>query len=349
MSRDLFEDWRYRADQADLLETASKHGANLKRAGREHIGPCPNCGGNDRFAIHPTKHKWHCRSHGGGHGAISMLQHIAGLTFLEACEELTGEPNPTGERAKPLSPAEKADRARIKLQMEARNAARKAQEAERESNTREAAFDIWNVSAPISGPAAAYLSMRGFTNFSDPVLRFHPALTYPGIDGKHPVLVCRVDDVAGTFAGIWRIYLTPTGEKLNSANPKLGLGPCAGGAVRIGGIARHIGAAEGLESALGAHFLIGRKYPVWPCLSTSGLIGFEIPMLVERLTLFCDGDRPIKKNGDDYLPAVPAGRRAVQSLRQRAINEGVGCDIAAEPPPQFDFCDLWRSRQREMA
>jgi putative DNA primase/helicase len=278
-----------------------------------------------------------------------MVQHIAGLTFLQACEELTGEPNPAGQKSKPLTEQERAERNRKRLENEAAAAARKAQEAAREQNTREAAQEIWSVSAPLCGPAKAYLAKRGFHDFTDPALRFHSSLPYPGMPGKYPALICRVDDVTGALAGIWRIYLTASGDKAPFTNPKLGLGPCAGGAVRIGGIGRHIGAAEGLESALGAYFLIGRKYPVWPTLSTAGLIGFEIPMEVERLTLYGDGDRPIRKRGEDFEPAVPAGRKAVVALRNRAISEGVGCDIAAEPPPLKDFNDLWLSRQGENA
>lgn len=349
MSRDLFEDWRWRADQADLLETAARFGARLKRAGREYVGACPNCGGHDRFAINPGRGKWHCRGGPcGGHGSVSMLMHISGLKFLQACEELTGEPNPSGEKAKPLTEEEKAERNRRRLAIEARNVAKKMQEAAYEANTREAALDIWNVAAPVSGVAAAYLAKRGFEGFTDPALRFHPWLSYPGAPGRYPALICRVDDVAGKFCGIWRIYLTASGGKALFVNPKLGLGPCGGGAVRLGGTAQHVGIAEGLESALGAHHLIRRRYPVWASLSTSGMVGFEIPMEVERLSIFPDGDRPLKKSGNDFEPAVPAGRRAAQSLRQRAISEGVGCDIAAEPAPGKDFNDLWRIRQGEI-
>lgn len=347
MSRDLFEDWRWRADQADLLETAQRFGAKLKRAGKEWIGPCPACHGNDRFSVNVVRHKWNCRGWGGGHGAVSLAQHIGGLNFLAACEELTGEPNPTGERAKPLSEEEKAERNRRRLAIEARNTLKRAQEAQQEANTREAALDIWNVAAPVSGVGAAYLAKRGFEGFTDPALRFHPTLSYPGAPGRYPALICRVDGVDGKFCGIWRIYLTKEGNKALFLNPKLGLGPCGGGAVRLGGTAAHIGCAEGLESALGAHHLIRRRYPVWACLSTSGLIGFEIPMQVERLTIYSDGDRPIKKNGNDFEPAIPAGRKAAHSLRQRAITEGVGCDIAAEPPAGRDFCDLWNLRRGE--
>ncbi len=102
-----FDDWKQRADETDPLEAAAKYGAVLKRAGREHVGPCPFCNGRDRFSLNLQRHKWNCRGHGGGHGAVSMVMHIAGLTFLQACEELTGEPNPLW----PLSKAAECRRA----------------------------------------------------------------------------------------------------------------------------------------------------------------------------------------------------------------------------------------------
>jgi phage/plasmid primase-like uncharacterized protein len=46
--RDLIE----RARQADILAVAQRHGAKLRRVGGgEFVGPCPVCGGTDRFSV----------------------------------------------------------------------------------------------------------------------------------------------------------------------------------------------------------------------------------------------------------------------------------------------------------
>ena len=351
MSRDLFEDWRYRADQADLLETAVRYGASLKRAGRESVGPCPACGGNDRFAIHPLKHKWHCRGHGGGHGAISLAMHLGGLSFAQACEELTGEPNPSGQKAKPLTEEQRAARNRARLENEARAAARKAQEAAYQEDTREAAAAIWNASQPIGGTLAqTYLNFRGIVlDDYPPVLRFHPALSYPGKPKTYPVLVARVDDVSGALTAIWRIYLRADGRKADVDNPKLGLGPAAGGAVRIDGMRRKIAIAEGIESALGYWLLTDRRTPCWAALSTSGLVGFEAPLGVDHVVIVPDGDRPCKRQGNDFVPAVPAGRKAAEALRARLLAEGIAVTVAAQPEPGADYLDLYNASRRELA
>ncbi len=99
-------------------------------------------------------------------------------------------------------------------------------------------------------------------------LSHHPGLPYPGMNGTHNALIARVDDVLGNITAAWRVYLTLDGQKLDCANPKLGIGPAGGGAVRIGGSASKIGVCEGIETGLAAWSLIGRKHPVWATLSS---------------------------------------------------------------------------------
>jgi phage/plasmid primase-like uncharacterized protein len=54
----------------------------------DRCGPCPRCGGRDRFAINVSKQVFVCRSFGGG-DVIAMVQHLDDCTFMEACETLT--------------------------------------------------------------------------------------------------------------------------------------------------------------------------------------------------------------------------------------------------------------------
>jgi putative DNA primase/helicase len=225
-----------------------------------------------------------------------------------------------------------------------------AEEQAYQDDTREAAQAIWDASEPIAGTVAeTYLKSRGLGMDEYPdVLRFHPSLPYPGKSKRYPVLVARVDDVGGNLTAIWRIFLREDGRKADVDSPKLGLGPSAGGAVRLFGIASHIGIAEGVETALAARLLTGCKMPVWSGLSTA-VSNVEIPLGVSRVTIFPDSDRPIKRQGDDYVPAVPAGRKAAQSLFARLTEEGIRAAIAAEPPTGKDYADLWLDMLRENA
>ncbi len=82
----------------NLLETAQKDGRVYKRVsgihGGEYHGPCPLCGGNDRFHIWPEQADhgtfW-CRGCDLGGDAIEYLIKIEGLSFPAACKEVGKE------------------------------------------------------------------------------------------------------------------------------------------------------------------------------------------------------------------------------------------------------------------
>lgn len=337
-----FEAWLQRARDTDILEEALSRGAQLRRGGREHSGPCPLCGGTDRFSINTQKAMFNCRGATGG-DVIAMVMHLEGLEFMQAVEEINGEPSP-GRRAQEISQEEIERRKRWRERANAeRERRRNEQEASQKDNQRRAGV-IWRESGPITGTLAeTYLRNRGIlrpnTGWPD-VFRFHKRLHYP-TSGDYPALICRVDNAAGIGVGIWRIYLSPDGGKAPVTKAKLGLGPVAGGAVRIGGIAPHIGLAEGIESALGAWRLIGMRYPVWAGLSTSGVSGFQVPDGVDVVTSYPDGDKPIRRRGDGYIPSIPAGRSAVLKLAERLKDTRVAHTVAPEPPAGLDYLDLF--------
>ena len=69
-------------------------GSKLRTQGKELIGPCPVCGGHDRFSINPKKRVWNCRGCGTGGDVIDLIRHIEGVDFITACTTLAGEPPP---------------------------------------------------------------------------------------------------------------------------------------------------------------------------------------------------------------------------------------------------------------
>ena len=85
---------------ADLIQSAkdvrvediaaARGGLNLRRSGAQLIGPCPLCGGTDRFAINTKKQVWHCRGCVKGGDGIKLVQHLDGLRFPQAVEHLAG-------------------------------------------------------------------------------------------------------------------------------------------------------------------------------------------------------------------------------------------------------------------
>jgi hypothetical protein len=63
----------------------------------ERFGPCPRCGGRDRFSINTRKQCFNCRGFGGG-GVIDMVMHIDDVDFNEALALLGGEELPRAIR-----------------------------------------------------------------------------------------------------------------------------------------------------------------------------------------------------------------------------------------------------------
>jgi DNA primase len=86
--------WKQRAEAISLDGVARERQLKLKRSGRELIGPCPRCDGDDRFAINIAKQVFNCRCCGAKGNVIALVQFIDGCDFVTACTTLTGEPPP---------------------------------------------------------------------------------------------------------------------------------------------------------------------------------------------------------------------------------------------------------------
>jgi hypothetical protein len=82
-----------KARAADIVALAERVGARLKHVRATEwkwAGPCPACGGTDRFSLNKERGIFNCRGFGGG-DAIAMVRHALGLNFVEAVEFITGE------------------------------------------------------------------------------------------------------------------------------------------------------------------------------------------------------------------------------------------------------------------
>lgn len=218
-------------------------------------------------------------------------------------------------------------------QAEAERAKREA-EAEMDAAGRlEYAKEIWQASQPLPGTAAErYLLNRGLGKMEWPEsLRFHPDIKHQS--GKRfPALICRVTNAAGFLCGIWRIYVTNEGQKAPVELPKMGLGQ--GGAVILSGGKEWISVTEGVETGLGALQMAPNGPAVYALLSTSGMMGWEWPPFLSRLTIYPDGDRPKFRPDGSILP--PPGMDAAARLARRAKDAGIPVTIQPEP----NFCDM---------
>jgi hypothetical protein len=215
--------WIDRARAADIVAVAARPPLNavLKRFGREWIGPCPACGGADRFAVNPSKKGgvFNCRGFGGG-DAIAMVMHVAGVAFLPACEIVNGEAMPAGASTLSAAALDTAARAR-ELERAERDLARAKEADAYRQRERATLYDIWTHAADLDGSSAArYLARRGLERPPGCRLRCVEAMPYfhgdeLGEDGRKrkrvihrgPALLAPIIDQAGRFAGLHFTYL----------------------------------------------------------------------------------------------------------------------------------------------
>jgi hypothetical protein len=144
---------------------------NIKLKGKvDRSGPCPVCGGCDRFAIHIRKQKWNCRNcKVGGGDAIGLVQFIDGIGFVEAVELLTGED--VRPQARPIPPAP----------------AKKQSAAEYERDQHRKAAWLWPQRQPIIGSNAELPYLRESRGITCPL----PATLgfLPGRDDYPPAMI----------------------------------------------------------------------------------------------------------------------------------------------------------------
>jgi CHC2 zinc finger/Toprim domain len=269
---------RVEASRNTPIEAVAKsRGLKLKRSGKELCGPCPVCGGRDRFAINTNKQVWNCRGCGTGGDVISLVQHMDGSDFPAAVAAMTGAGRLVEGRSSPRKPA---------------NGTGGDEDKFRQGR----ALAIWEDSGDLADTLAlSYLTRPKATGgralavpegVSGRVLRFHPHC--PWKRGHLPALIAVYRDIrTDEPKAILRVGLTPDGRKID----RMALGPKAGCAVKLtadedveGGL--HIG--EGVETMIAS--MMQGFAPAWALGDKDGIAKFPVLAGVEALTLCVDHD-----------------------------------------------------------
>jgi hypothetical protein len=127
---------------------------------------------------------------------------------------------------------------------------------------------------------------------------------------------------------IHRTFLARDGRgKAPVAPPKMMLGPCRGGAVRLAPAGDVLMVGEGIETCLAAMQATG--YPAWAALSASFLRILNLPDDVRDVIVIADGDKP--------------GEEAARHAALRWKRQGRRVRIS-RPPQGLDFNDLLLGR-----
>ena len=77
-----------------IEDEVTRRGLRLQGRGTDRAGPCPVCGGTDRFGVNIKKQMFYCRKCDVGGDVITFVRHVDGCTFKEAVNLLTGGHTP---------------------------------------------------------------------------------------------------------------------------------------------------------------------------------------------------------------------------------------------------------------
>jgi putative DNA primase/helicase len=283
---------------------------------RNKHGPCPLCGGKDRFRFDDKQGAgtYICSQCGAGNGLI-LIRKFTGWDFPTACAAIdriigTGPLQPPRERP---TPSDDAGEQRAK---------------------RAAAIGKILNEAKDPNIVMDYLKGRGLSVTSG-ALKGHAACPYFAdgkLVGRFPAVIAPITGPNGDIQSVQRIYVAAVEDRKKIMPP---IETIKTGAVRLFQPADELGIAEGVETALGAHELFG--LPVWAALSADGMETFQPPAGVQRLVIFADAD------------ANAVGQAAGYALAKRIHRAGIV--VRVEIPAQLgaDWLDVLNTKREAAA
>jgi phage/plasmid primase-like uncharacterized protein len=303
--RQEWREWIERARRADILLVAQKLGARLKRiAANEYAGPCPRCGGTDRFSVNTKKRVFNCRSNDeSGGDVIDMVRYVTGCSFIEACEFINGEPRPDRSR----------DETRVQCE------ASQVPEPAAPPRADRRGLALWRMAAPLDRtPADLYLGARGFAPPYRATLRYlpcagdhpHALIAAFGLPDEPEPGLLRIPDAAVRAVHLTR--LDPAGTKrLKTDDAKIIVGQdglCFPVALTPVNDGLGLLIAEGIENALSLGLSLGLG--AWASCGHTRMpaLASAVPSHIEAVTIVADPE--------------PAARASATALTEKLKRRG---------------------------
>lgn len=273
---------------------------------RNKHGPCPMCGGADRFRFDDKEGDgtWYCNGCGNGRG-IELVMKIRGIDYKQACADVDGV---VGNAQTMTTRGKKGDPAK------AINA-------------------LLQGSAPtVAGDAVArYLTARGLIVPGG--LRTYASAPYwqdGQRAGAYPAMVSRLWGVDDQLTTVHVTYLSGDGKAPVDSPRKLQAPldgkKSAGSAVRLCNRGPVMAIAEGIETAIAYTMLTG--VPCWAATNALLLSQWQPPAGVSSVVVAGDNDA-------NYV-----GQHHAYALADRLSRAGLFVSVDIPPDRDTDWCDV---------
>ena len=279
-------------------------GIDVKYLKNKH-GPCPICGGVDRFR---WDNKWNmggfiCTQCGAGNG-FDLVMKATGRTFKEIAIQITNILGPSKVTTKDNDSFYKA------LNM---------------------MKSVWAKStAPTEGgPVSSYLLRRIGCDWKSNFMRENLDLWCQG--QSNIAMLWKVISHSDQAVNIHKTYLTSDGHKSSLERPKKVMhGTLPDGcAIRTAPAKPIMGVAEGIETALSASLMY--DMPVWACMNANMLSKWIPPEIAEEIHVFADND----SNYTGQAKAYALANRLEVQYKRRVI-------VYTPSEPDTDWNDVHR-------